>query len=247
MQGLITIDFGNTNPHAGLFKKNKNGWKLITVTPWERLTQQLAEHQLSADNSSMILSEVKPREDELMPYLQQGYLLNRIKDYWKGSSFAGMPVNYAHTIGEDRLIQAFYIFKKIKESVLLIDAGTYLTLDIIDQQGFKGGYIVPGIQKYFDSFQQGEFIKAVSLDHNFNDQLPHSTKEAMRDSYLAFAALVQKLVKDHKIQKILVTGGQGVIWKNLLSDLESTVSVQLEDDLIHWAMHYWMTTQIELL
>lgn len=247
MQGLVTLDFGNTNPHAGLFQKHQNDWKLIKVVPWSELTLFLNQLQMTPHNTTFVLSEVKEREEELLPYLEQGYLLTRLKDYWRGTKFAGMPVSYAKTLGEDRLISGFYLFKTFKQNVLVIDAGTFVTMDVITTSGFQGGYIIPGMNNYFSLFQKGELLRDVQLDKTFSEGLPKGTTEAMRDSYLAFAALAQKLIQEQSIEKVVLTGGQGELWKNIFDGLHSSVVVQVEQDLIHLALHYWMTTQIEIL
>lgn len=247
MQGLVTIDFGNTNPHAGLFQKLQGDWKLIKVCPFAELALYLDQLQMTPHNSQLVLSEVKAREEDLKPFLEQGFLLTRVKDYWRGQRFAGMPVEYAQTLGEDRLIQAFYVFKKLKSNTLLIDAGTFVTMDVVTRTGFSGGYIVPGARIYGETFQQGELLKSVSLNHSLSAELPHATSEAMRDGYLAFAALAQKLVIEHKLDKILITGGNSSLWEQIFDELKASEIVEVEVNLIHLALNYWMTTQIEPL
>jgi pantothenate kinase type III len=247
MQGLITIDFGNTNPHAGLFQKNQNTWNLIKICPWNELPVFLNQLEMTSDNTTMVLAEVKARDEELTPYLHQGFHITHVKEYWRGTKFAGMPVNYAKTLGEDRLIQAFYAYKKLKENILLIDAGTFVTIDVITKNGFEGGYIVPGIKNYFETFQKGDQLKAIDIDKSVSATLPHGTTEAMRDSYFAFAALAQKLISEHNLQKVVLSGGECALWKQIFDQLQLSVVVQEDETLIHWALHYWMTTQIETL
>lgn len=247
MQGLVTIDFGNTNPHAGLFHKNQNEWQLIKVVPFQELRLYLDQLGMNPNNSSMVLCEVKAREEEIEKLQHEGWLVTRVRDYWRGTKFAGMPVNYAKTLGEDRLIEAFYAFKKLKSNVLLIDAGTFATMDVITRNGFEGGYIIPGIKTFNENFQKGEQLKAVELDQNISGSLPQTTLEAMRDSYFAFAALAQKLISEHNLEKVLITGGNSPLWKHIFDHLKSPAIVEVDTSLIHWALHFWMTTQIEPL
>jgi type III pantothenate kinase len=243
MQGLITLDFGNTNPHAGLFQKNQGNWSLIKIVPFSELNLYLNQLEMTPVNSQIVLSEVRAREEELFPLLQQGFLLTRVKEYWRGKKFFGMNVNYTHSLGEDRLIQAFYIFKKFKVPTLLIDAGTYVTMDVITPDGFQGGYIIPGVEQYFQAFLKGDQLKSVPLSSEFSDILPQETAKAMALSYTAFGALAQKLIKEHQIQNVILTGGQGDKWVPFFNHTD----VQVEPDLIHWALHNWMITQIEPL
>jgi pantothenate kinase type III len=249
MQGLITLDFGNSNPHAGLFQKINNNWELLKVVPLNELHLYLSQFEMSAHNSSVVVCEVKAREDEIETLQEKGFLITRVKDYWKGSRFAGMPVNYATSLGEDRLIEAFYCYKKDKDKVptLIIDAGTFVTMDIVTQNGFQGGYIIPGAENYFETFARGEQLKSVPLNLTFTHTLPIETAAAITESYSAFAALAKKLVSDHQIQKILLTGGLTSLWEAFLQDEKGRLIVESDKHLIHWALQYWMTTQIEPL
>lgn len=242
MQGLITLDFGNTHPHAGVFVKDSSGWNLKEVVALDALEESLKKLDLSPHNTTMSLCEVKSQEAVITPLVDQGYILTRVRDYWRGQRFAGMPVNYAKTLGEDRLIEAFYLYKKEKRNVLNIDAGTFLTIDVITDQGFQGGYIAPGIKTYFAAYENGERLKSVEVDALFEGKLPQETSKAISESYGAFAALAKDLVEKYKIEKVFISGGDSLYWKNALGDLD----VELIPHLIHTSLHYWMTTQIEL-
>lgn len=246
MQGLITLDFGNSHPHAGLFQKEKDLWKLQSIVPFENLSSQLTKLGMNPTNSSLVLCEVKERDEELFPYLQQGFLLTRVKDYWRGQKFAGMPVQYAPTLGEDRLINAFTCYKKEKASKLIIDAGTFTTMDVVTIDGFLGGYILPGTESYKSSFRLGHQLKTLKLDPNLDFNLPQDSLSAINSSYSAFAALAKSLVSSQNIEKIIVTGGSGTLWESFFKQELPSVVVELEPHLIHFGLLKWMTTQIEL-
>jgi type III pantothenate kinase len=247
MQGLITIDFGNSHPHAGLFQKTDHQWQLIKTVAWKELPILLNQLDFNPSNSSLVLSEVKSREDELLPLIEKGFLLTRVKSYWKGSKFAGMPVHYGPTLGEDRLIEAFYLYKKDKIPTLMIDAGTYVTMDVVTAAGFMGGFILPSQENYFETFKKGELLKNSTLAAVPGSALPQDTTMAMAQGYSAFVALAKSLLIEHGIQKIIVTGGNGSWWLKELQTGTSGIHVKEEKDLIHLALHFWMTTQIETL
>jgi type III pantothenate kinase len=247
MQGLITLDFGNTNPHAGLFQKAQDEWKLIKVVPHSELPIYLDQLGMTPGNTSVVLCEVKSREEEITKLQEQGFLVTRVRDYWRGSKFAGMPVDYANTLGEDRLIEAFYCYKKHKIPTLLIDAGTFVTIDVVNEKGFLGGFIIPGIESYFKTYENGEQLKEVTLTMNFSHTLPKNTAQAITESYTAFAALAKKHAKENRIEKIILTGGQTALWEGFFQDAKESLVVEGHPNLIHWALQYWMTTQIEPL
>lgn len=245
MQGLITLDFGNSNPHAGLFQKNQNQWQHLKTVPFKELNIFLTQLQMDSVNSAIVLAEVKSREEELFEYLKQGFLLTRVKDYWRGTKFAGMPVNYSQTLGEDRLIEAFYLYKQDKTPTLLIDAGTFVTMDIINAAGFQGGYIFPSQTSYFETFKKGEQLKDVALSSVNGGDLPHQTADAMTGSYSAFVALAKTMIQEYSVSRLVVTGGNSSWWIKQLEQCGAGIIVKEEKDLIHSALHYWMTTQIE--
>lgn len=247
MQGLVTLDFGNTNPHAGLFKKVQGDWELLKVVTLAALDEELHSLQMNSGNTTMVLSEVKPRDDEIKKLQEQGYLITRVKDYWRGTKFAGMPVHYANTLGEDRLIEAFYAYKKIKRNTLIINSGTFVTMDVVTSEGFQGGYIIPGIESYLEFYKKGEQLKHVPLEGAVKNELPHLTADAMRDSYSAFGALAKNLQKNFDIETILLTGGTYKLWEEILDFPSSGAVEDKVPHLIHSALHYWMTTQIEIL
>lgn len=245
MQGLITLDFGNTNPHAGLFQKSSEEWTLIKTVPFKELSLYLDQLGMTPHNTSIVLSEVKAREEDIQNLQGQGFHITRVKDYWKGSRFAGMPVHYAQSLGEDRLIDAFYVYKKLKSKALIIDAGTYVTMDVVTEQGLLGGYIIPGIKNYFQSFENGEQLKDVQLKETIESGLPTETMKAMARSYEAFGTLAQKLIQENQLTNIFITGGASEYWEKLLQTQNAKAST--DKDLIHRALHFWMTTQIEIL
>jgi pantothenate kinase type III len=245
MTGLITLDFGNTHATAGIFSLSGKTSTLIKKVPLSELRMYLSQLGYSAHNAQIVLSDVKPREEELQTFVEEGYLLTRVREYWRGKKFHGMNVDYSDTIGEDRLITAFYTYKTFKLNTLIIDAGTFVTMDIVTPNGFEGGYILPGPHSYFKSFERGENLRSFELKVNADQSLPHDTPAAMTGSYTAFAALARELIGKHQIQKVLITGGDSALWSQLLSELKAPPVVETHPDLIHSALVYWMTTQIE--
>ncbi len=245
MQGLVTLDFGNSNPHAGLFQKVQGSWGLVKVVPLVELPLYLTQLGMSAHNTSVVVCEVRARETEITKLLEQGFLITRVKDYWRGGRFAGMPVDYAATLGEDRLIEAFFAYKREKIPQLIIDAGTFVTMDVVTERGFQGGFIIPGLSTYYETFGKGEQLKGVSLEALPSQALPKDTASAMSSGYSAFAALAKKLILELGLRKILLTGGQGAIWRGFFQDLDHALVVESSPHLLHWALHFWMTTQIE--
>lgn len=244
IHSLISLDFGNSNPHAGFFKKT-NKWELLEVVPLSDLNARAEHYGVSPHNAQLVLSQVKPYDEDLFELQSQGYLLTRVRDYWRGERFAGMPVHYAKTLGEDRLIAAFWVYKTIRRPSLVIDAGTYLTMDVVTNEGFQGGYIIPSHGKYLEAFNSGENLKEVPLTESLNFKLPDNTMEAMSASYQAFTALAEKLIKQYGLETVIISGGKDSLWKEWAKTQDK--QIMIVPHIIHQSLIYWMTTQVELL
>lgn len=247
---LVTLDFGNSHPHAGLFEYKQSQFTFLKSIPLTQLKDKLAELNWTAHDTQIVLSQVKEYDGILNSLIDEHhFVVTRVRDYWKGGRFAGMPVNYVHSLGEDRLIQAFYLYKnkKFNLPIALIDAGTYTTIDFMTQDGLIGGFIAPGISTFPIAYNRGENLKTRELDlSSFKNELPHQTEDAMSGSYGAFPALASFWSQKLKIQKFILTGGSASYWETALPDFE-VQDLQTEPDLIHYSLHYWYTTQIQVL
>lgn len=58
----------------------------------------------------------------------------------------------ASTLGQDRALNSLAAFALIKEAVVVVDAGTAVTIDFVDGTGvFHGGLILPGLRAMLDA------------------------------------------------------------------------------------------------
>lgn len=242
---LLTLDFGNTRAHAALFKHGKQAeiGVLADVDGW------LKKHNLTFGEVSGVISQVKSYSEDMEPLLKQGLLCERIQDYWKGQRFAGMPVHYAQSLGEDRLIQAWWAFKNIKAPVLVIDAGTFFKIDVINPEGFQGGHILPGLKLLGENLSQGEQLRSVEfsgIEKNLltGEALPHTTADALQSGAIAYAALIQRLLLRWGITQIVISGGDSERVEAFLRPLAPELPFQRRADLVHWALLDWYQRNI---
>ena len=218
---IITVDNGNTNPHVGIFQEQK----LVSVVP-------LKDFSLLPDDFILVSDVGAP-----LPFAPS-FDLKSIRSNNVEHNFFDMPVLYSKSLGADRLIGSYYIFHHLKplERVLLIDAGTFITMDLINENGFSGGFIFPGINTFLDSFQKGAQLGRFDLRPDFHlEGLPHSTEEAIlgaADNYLD--SILESIIKKTSPSKIVLTGGSLEVIKNKILKLNS-LKVQL--DLIPHLLH----------
>ncbi|ATH06944.1 hypothetical protein BIY24_03030 [Halobacteriovorax marinus] len=222
MYNLQSIDNGNSHPHVGLFEKGE----LKSVTP---LAQFQFDQQIDA-----IASSVGPSKNlQSISYID-------LRPYRKEESFLDMPVDYEMTLGEDRLHQAYYIFKKAHPGLsLLIDAGTFTTVDFIDESGMKGGYIFPGVQTFLNSYSRGDKLPSLASADNFtiDFDIPHSTNAAIENAMkISQLSWLEKILSSHPIEQIYLSGGHGSLFSKALEDLFKG-NVIFEKNLIHFSLY----------
>ena len=219
---IITIDNGNTNPHVGIFQNDK----LESVIPLKNFSP--------LDDDFILISDV----GATLPFAPSFDL----KSMRKTNAFFDMPVNYANTLGEDRLIASYSLFKQLKPSdrILLIDAGTFITMDLISEKGFLGGYIFPGLNAFLSTYQQGQKLFVPEIKNEaMNQNLPNTTEDAIlkaTDCYLE--SILESIIKKTSPNKIMLTGGSLEFVKNKILKF-NLLKVQLETchHLIHSSLY----------
>ncbi len=101
------------------------------------------------------------------------------------------------------------------DNAIIIDAGTAITVDIMDHGVYRGGFIYPGIASMYASY------RAISprLDHSFNfeldlDKMPNNTQDSI--SY-GFLRLLYGEVMRHK-KDVVITGGDARQLQSIFRD-----------------------------
>lgn len=121
-------------------------------------------------------------------------------------------------IGDDRLLNAAAAYEKIKEAVIVVDAGTAVTVDFVDGEGtFHGGAILPGCQMMLDALGEGTSqLPKVTFDKP-DEVIGHSTSQAMLTGVFygvrgAVRELIEKFAEQYKgWPKVVATGGDGLM------------------------------------
>ncbi len=119
--------------------------------------------------------------------------------------------NIENLINLDTIYQGLGIDRKAAcygiENGIVVDAGSAITLDIIQERVHLGGYILPGIECYRRVFAH---FDALNVELNLSvalDSLPQNTRDAVSYGYLKHIVLgINDIAKD---SAIYFTGGDG--------------------------------------
>lgn len=178
----LVIDAGNSAVKLAVFKEDKI---VYSVTEESINEQNIVEIANMHECENIIVSSVRENLNINDAELNQNF------NYHRFSSESIIPIkNYyksPQTLGLDRLaavIGANHIYKNL--NVLVIDAGTCITYDMIDEDGnYYGGSISAGINMRFKAMHQfTSKLPLVQFDSNFGENYGNNSSDAMQSGVL---------------------------------------------------------------
>jgi type III pantothenate kinase len=125
-----------------------------------------------------------------------------LKNYVKFNSL------YSKSLGIDRIMAC----KSVDDGVV-VDAGTFITLDVMEKGLHLGGVIMPGIKALRDVYKISN-----ALDFDFvypTSNPPKNTVEAISEGSIGM--VVEMIKKYSKDKKIYFTGGDGEFFAKILN------------------------------
>ena len=225
---ILSIDIGNTSIHIGLFNGLKLKFKGNIAT---NAGQNPLKNFLS--NISRRINKSGIRVDgiivcSVVPKINKS-LARQLRIFNKKAIFCGkdlvIPVKNLYknpkAVGQDRLVNAFAGLSLYGKPLIIIDAGTAVTFDLISKRGeYLGGIIAPGINLSLKALGDNAALlpRLVLSDRPRKLKLiGRSTKESMFSGVvLGFSLMVEGLVKELKAQlgpdsRVILTGGDSKI------------------------------------
>ncbi|MGC9353372.1 MAG: type III pantothenate kinase [Mariniphaga sp.] len=175
----LIIDIGNTRTKFSVFN---HGEEMISV-PVDKFLPSHVDILLKEHPSidKVILCAVKDYSAELKKYLQQNFKTSIELD-----AETPLPIENCYhskdTLGKDRLsaaVGAFHLYPN--KNVLIIDAGTAITYDLVNEKGqYVGGNISPGIEMRFKALNQFTERLPLVKKREFGNLFGKTTEEAIR-------------------------------------------------------------------
>ena len=132
-------------------------------------------------------------------------------------------------LGVDRWLALVAAYKKYADAVIVVDAGSAVTVDIVGAGAeHQGGYIVPGLQLMSQALWQGTERVKVETKQALDINSPGlSTEEAVdKGCLLLLVSMIESLVARYQA-KLIITGGDAERLRNALC-----VEAELYPDLV---------------
>lgn len=137
------------------------------------------------------------------------------------SIVSGVSCGYTEPemLGIDRWLAVVAAYQRYLGPVLVVDAGSAITIDLIGPQGVHlGGYISPGLRLMREALWQGTAKVQVDRVESLNMLVPGTcTQDAVnRGCLLAVVATIEKLASQYPAS-IVITGGDATVVAEALS------------------------------
>ena len=216
---MIAVDVGNTSIQFGLFKGGALK-KLFQIDSQAASLTKLKKVLAKYPKEKIIICSVVPKITRLFKQLPHRVCIVGPEK---------IPIKCLYDlaqIGSDRLIVAFAAKKLFKETRMILDFGTAITLDFLNQQGdYQGGLILPGIGSTLKVFSKCALLPN-KLDLRVpKGIIPRSTPDSINKGLKqGFSLMVNSLISQYQRKlgifsriPVVITGGEAGFIKSLLN------------------------------
>ncbi|WP_432714272.1 type III pantothenate kinase [Pedobacter sp.] len=232
----LVIDIGNTNSKVAVFRsRTLVHFESLAKLDIRRIAELLDTFEVSgstvssvSDEQAAVIALLKARTR----YIEFSTRSNPgIKNHYTTLSTLGLD-RWAKVIAAQRFFPG--------EAVFMIDAGTCITYDLLNEQAeYFGGSISLGIKMRFQALQHFTGRLPLVEWKNENMTIPEGsdTNKAIQRGVLQGVAyevegfIAQQFQKDNKV-KVLITGGDAAFFMNQLKDCKFADQVQHEPYLV---------------
>lgn len=236
---FLAIDIGNTNITFGVYNNNTlikihkiSSNKKISQIEYENLIRNfLKNYKIKGCIIGSVVEElsilIKTACDNILN-------LNSILLTQNSNFGINISVENPHTVGVDRLANAYQASLKYNLPALVVDIGSAITFDIVSKnKEFIGGIIMPGINIQLNSlYEKTSKLPKIEIQKTFNT-IGKSTKEAILSGIIkgtayAINGLISECEKElNETANIILTGGNS----DLISKFLPNTNIIIDNNL----------------
>jgi type III pantothenate kinase len=229
---LIAVNLGNSRTVFGFFRDRDPVLTLSLRTPKGSSAFQFDPELVDALGSekagtpAYLISTVPALTPSIVRHiLETSELETEVLEYSEG---LGIRTCYREprTLGMDRVMNAVYVKRLVKEDSIVVDVGTAATVDAVSAGGeMLGGAIFPGpFASMYGLTQTAAQLREIDLERP-KGALGCSTEECIRAGILvgmegAVAHLIRTMTKElgWKSPKVLFTGGGSGVFQEVFPE-----------------------------
>jgi type III pantothenate kinase len=201
---ILLFDIGNTHTHLGLANARRVVRQTnIPTAAWSkgRAASLVARFVGGARIEGAGLCSVVPRVTPVV--------LRLVRDQWHvpcleltAATATGVGIDYPHpeTIGPDRLANAIAVKHRFGAPAVVVDFGTAVTFDVVDQRGcYVGGIIAPGLDAMTEYLHQQTALLPSIRIREISTVIGKNTEQAMLIGAVhGYRGLIRELVLELK-------------------------------------------------
>ncbi|MCG8648559.1 MAG: type III pantothenate kinase [Pirellulales bacterium] len=201
----------------------------IDQPDWDRAALQWVNSQLGELSVQWRIASVhRPAADRLEQTIEQTQAGANIRRITRHDVPMRVRVDHPDQLGIDRLLGAHAAYKRFESALVVVDAGSAVTVDWVDAQGeFHGGAILPGLTLQFGALASGtDALPQIDFRDREPLQIPgRNTVAAIRLGVLTtIAAGIEHLAHTYALQRspearesqLILTGGDAAVISPLL-------------------------------
>lgn len=212
---ILVIDIGNRSVKIYIATGDELGGKWLfgrIVANWEQKLSEIAER--SRCKEAVIISVVPQDTQKILTILDYAEVRTLVVD---GTMKLPISLDYASPkyLGADRIadaVGAFRFWNENSAEILVVDAGTAITIDLLRDKKFLGGTIIPGIDMMEHSLHSGTAQlprPKEKIQPNFPGK---GTEQCIVSGAISAAAggiryVWEKVIKNPDDALLLLTGG----------------------------------------
>jgi len=213
----LVVDIGSTASKAAIFFEGEliNSFSGVSFEDIKHLGALIGmKHK--------IVSALGYKKEDLEPFLGQDFLFL--------SAQTPVPFQNAYetllTLGTDRIALAAAAYTKYpNQNVLVIDAGTCITYEFIDQAGtYHGGAISPGIQMRYKALEHyTRTLPYIEEYHSTVDLIGKNTKDCMTSGVIngvkhEVSSIIRTYSENHNNLITVICGGDSNIFESIVKE-----------------------------
>jgi pantothenate kinase, type III len=238
----VCFDIGNTLTKLAVFKNSEIiAFRVLDSNNLGMVSQIIEEYHVEAS----IISSVADIPADLIPLLKA-----TIKSLLVLTHETKLPVENCYetkeTLGKDRLaavVGANHLYPDT--DLLVIDAGTAITYDFINEKGqYLGGNIAPGIQMRYKALHHFTnklpLVEIANMDKGFGRNTTEAIRVGVQNGIIfEVDGTIDYFRERYPALKVLFTGGDAKFFDNKLKNVTFVVS-----NLVMVGLHKILTYNI---
>ena len=224
---VAVFDVGNTNLHIGLYADHKLLRKLVYRSGKKLPLVRINEIIAGDDLEGVAVTSVVPRLTKQLVIVCRRYKIKPI--LVSSKSKCGLKYRYRNpaTLGADRIAAVVGALSWHKKDVIVVDAGTAITMDVARRGGdYLGGIICAGMDILSESVHRRTAQLPKIRVTRPRNLIGTSTEECIRSGvFNGTMAMVRGLIQDVKEKTkgdfyCIATGGSGKILTRYVDEIE---------------------------